>query len=326
MVGGRLAAFGPERIRVVSWDGRTGSGVALAAARLRWLYLNLPSAVSQVRAEAVLHLLPEVGRTSQPQVIVLHDVAPLVTEATWRQRLYFRTVVARAVRTATGVVADSERTSQDAVSIFGLRPDRVRVVYAGVDLERFKPVSESNARRVPYLLAVGSHAPHKRLGLLMRAFAASPLARTYDLQIVGPPSRYTPALLWLRDRLGLERSTSLAPYDTVDDLARRYAAAELYVSVSSYEGFGLPALEALACGTPVVVTDVGAARAYVGGAGILVPCDADVARIADALTEGARLRAQPSIRALARRQAERFSWDRTAVGLVDAVADLVGSG
>jgi alpha-1,3-rhamnosyl/mannosyltransferase len=153
----------------------------------------------------------------------------------------------------------------------------------------------------------------------MRGFAASSVASTHELHIVGPASRFTSALVAIRDFLGLESRVRVLPYDSPDELGQRYARADLYASMSSYEGFGLPALEALASGVPVVVTDVGAARAYVGQAGVVLPPDADVAQIASALEQGIALSADPEIRTLARRQAEGFSWDRTVGGLLDAV-------
>lgn len=319
MTSERLAARAPDDIRVVSWEGRTGGGLGLAAARVRWLYTQLDGVARGVSARAVLHLLPELGRTSRPQIIVLHDVVPLVAETTWRQRLYFRTVVAHAVRAATGVVADSEATRRDAIEILGASPDRVVVVHPGVDLERFRLRSRPDAGATRFILAVGSHAPHKRLDRLMRAFGGSSLRSTHELHIVGPYSqRYTPRLLALRDDLGLEGAVQFLRYDSPDQLAQRYASADLYASASGYEGFGLPALEALASGTPVVVTDVGAARAYVDDSGIVLPRDANAEMIAAALERSVTFASDPELRARARRRAEAFSWDHTAAGLLDA--------
>jgi glycosyltransferase involved in cell wall biosynthesis len=324
MTSDRLAALAPDDVRVVSRESRQGNGLVLALARLRWLYLGLDAEARVAGADAILHLLPEVGRTRRPQVVVLHDLVPLVAETTRRQRLYSRTVVRHAVRSAAGVIADSQQTKSDAVRIFGVPPEHVVVVHPGVDLDRYRPSTDGNRPVAPFILAVGSHAPHKRLGLLMRGFAGSSVASTHELHIVGPASRFTAALVALRGALGIEKRVRLLPYDSPEELARRYACADLYASASSYEGFGLPALEALASGLPVVVTDVGAARAYVGEAGIVLPRDVDVARIAAALENGIGLSADPETRALARRQAEGFSWDRTAVGLLEAVRNFTG--
>jgi glycosyltransferase involved in cell wall biosynthesis len=321
MTSERLVALAGPSVRLISWDGRAGSGVALAASRARWLYLRLDNVARQAEADAVLHLLPEVGRTSLPQIVVLHDLVPLVAETTWRQRIYFRTVVTHALRSAAFVVADSEQTRRDAIEILRTEPDKIVIVHPGVDLKRFCPLPRPETSAQPFVLAVGSHAPHKRLDLLMRAFGASNVRRTHQLHIVGPQSpRYTPPLMKLCERLGLEQDVRFFPYDSVDELARRYAAADLYVSASSHEGFGLPALEALASGTPVVVTDVGAARAYVGDAGILVPQATSVDELAGAIERAIQLAADSTARARARRRAEGFSWDRTARGLLDAVS------
>jgi glycosyltransferase involved in cell wall biosynthesis len=320
MTSDRLAALAPDDIRVVSSEGRLGSGLSLAASRMVWLYTQLDGAARAATAKAVLHLLPELGRTSRSQVIVLHDVVPLVAETTWRQRLYFRTIVAHAVRAAAGVVADSEATRRDAVEILGASADRVVVVHPGVDLERFRLRSRQDTGASPFILAVGSHAPHKRLDRLMRAFGGSSLRSTHQLHIVGPYSqRYTPALLALRDELGLEGTVHFLRYDSPDQLAERYAGADLYASASSYEGFGLPALEALASGTPVVVTDVGAARAYVDNSGVVLPRDASAEMIAQALDTAVTFAGDPELRARARRRAEAFSWDKTAAGLLEAM-------
>jgi D-inositol-3-phosphate glycosyltransferase len=234
--------------------------------------------------------------------------------------------VAHAVRAAAGVVADSEPTRHDAVEILGASPDRVVVVHPGVDLERFRPRIRQNVSATRFVLAVGSHAPHKRLDRLMRAFGGSSLRSTHQLHVVGPYSRrYTPALLALRDDLGLEDAVRFLRYDSPDKLAERYATADFYASASGYEGFGLPALEALASGTPVVVTDVGAARAYVGDAGLVLPRDASPESIAAALETALTLADDGELRVRARRQAEAFSWDRTASGLLDAMRLFAGS-
>lgn len=337
MVGARLArldgrtvvaAWSPSPLDGVSAIGAgspplTG-GVGAPIRRLSWLARRLDPAAERCGATAVLHLLPEVGRTTRPQVVVAHDLAPLVVPTSLLQRTYFETVVRYSTRSAAGVIAVSERVRDDLTRLLGVPAERIAVVPEGVDLDTFHPSRRVEPER-PYLIAVGIHAHHKRLDLLVRAFAASGLAATHELRVVGPfDRRYTPGLRALAQASGVAAAISFREYAFWPELASLYAGADAYVCTSSYEGFALPALEALACGTPVVATDVGAIRAYAGEAGTIVSSD-DANELAHAMRRAVdAVNADVRLRVLARGRAESYSWDRAAVAMRAAVEALCG--
>src|SRR5205814_10549033 len=188
-------------------------------------------------------------------------------------------------RPAASAIAVSESVRDDLSRLLGVPVERIAVVPEGVDLETFHP-SRRVAPARPYLIAVGIHAQHKRLDLLIRAFAASGLAATHDLRVVGPfDRRYTPGLQTLAQTSGAAAAISFREYAFWPELASLYAGADAYVCTSSYEGFALPGLEALACGTPLVATDAGAILAYAGEAATTVPIDPDASVHAHAMRQ-----------------------------------------
>jgi D-inositol-3-phosphate glycosyltransferase len=246
---------------------------------------------------------------------------------------------AQVVAEADRLVANTAEEARQLVELYGADPGRVAVVHPGVDLQRFRPGDVGRARSavgVPagslLLLFVGRIQPLKAPDVLLRA-AAGLLAERPELRsrlvvaVVGGPSgsglREPTALVRLARDLGIADVVRFEPPAAVGRLADWYRAADLVVVPSYSESFGLVALEAQACGTPVVAADVGGLREAVadGRSGVLVPghAAADWAgRIGDLL-------AAPAARAdLARgalRHAARFSWDRTVDGLVEVYAD-----
>lgn len=335
MVAPRLRRLDAD-VTLVSWSGAPlggvptiaagaaprGGGLVVAVRRILWLTLRLRGLARATRADAVLHLLPELGRAPVPQLGVVHDVIPLVAPTTWRQQLYFRTVVAWSVRSAAAVVADSEPTRADVARLFGVPSGRISIVPAGVDLETFRPLA-GPAPQHAYLIAVGSHAPHKRLDLLLRTFARSSVRLTHDLYVVGPTSRYTPPLVELAGRLDIGDRVRWLSYIDRAALVGLYAQADAYVSFSGYEGFGLPALEALACGTPILITDVGAARGLASEASLIMSSSASE-ELESGLEVVVALGQRPYLQEAARAAAERFPWERTARELL-AVALTVAA-
>jgi len=254
----------------------------------------------------------------------------------------------QVVAEADRLVANTEVEAGDLISRYDADPARVAVVEPGVDLDRFRPPplgQESAVRRAArqrlglpergYVVAfVGRIQPLKAPDVLLHAAAAmrelDPLiAQRLTVAIVGGPSGSgldrPQALIELAAELGISASVRFLPPQTGDDLARLYHAADLVAVPSHSESFGLVALEAQACGTPVVAAAVGGLVTAVrdGLSGLLVDGHdpIDWARtVADLLAEPARLSA------LARgavRHARNFSWSRTANGLIAVYREAV---
>jgi glycosyltransferase involved in cell wall biosynthesis len=211
------------------------------------------------------------------------------------------------------VITVSECSKEDIISDFKIDPNRIEVLYNGIDIEQFKP--NPSIEREPFrLIATASaDAPMKGLSYLLKAYAN--LLKRYphlSLLVVGQLKQggETEALL---KQLNIVENVEFVSSITTDELVNYYAQATIAVIPSLYEGFGLPAGEAMACGVPVVSTTGGALPEVVGDAGVLVP-PADERALSDAiaaLLEDSRLQATLSQSGQAYIQ-EHFSWQKLA--------------
>jgi glycosyltransferase involved in cell wall biosynthesis len=255
-------------------------------------------------------------------VITVHDLNFLhyPDYLTADARRYYNNQIEWAVRRADAILADSNATRQDLLSLLGVAPERVTVAHLAAD-ERFRVLPREDVEKAltqrglmpGYLLFVGVWEPRKNLPGLLEALALlRSRGHALPLVIAGRPG-------WLYDEIHEKiRSLDLGAWvrfvesPTVDDLVILYNGALLLAAPSFYEGFGLPALEAMQCGTPVVVADRASLPEVVGDAGLLVDPD-EVTTIADAC---ARIADDPELRrrlsAAGIQQAATFSWEATA--------------
>jgi glycosyltransferase involved in cell wall biosynthesis len=262
--------------------------------------------------------------TSRPYVQTLHDVIPLVVDSPdlARQRRWWRRW-ARRYRRADAVVAISRYTAAEGIRILGLKPERVHVVPNGVGPE-FAAAAEDPvpAAEAPYLLAVGEYAPRKAWGDAFAVVAAlAERGFPHHLRMAG---RVRPLF-----EPELHQAMAVAEHRIdlvgfVDDLPALYRGASVYLSTSRYEGFGLPLVEAMASGLPVVTYDNSALPEVVGDAGIVVP-DGDVGAMADAVAD--LLRSPARMRELSeagRERARLFTWERAAAAYREIFLEVAG--
>lgn len=279
-----------------------------------WKHVALPLALARSRS-SVFHSPTGTLPIWAPcrQVVTIHDLFADIQPAWFAPRVGFqlRTTHQRAALRATRVIAVSERTRTDAIERYGVAPEKIRVVHNGVDHERFFPRkvdSEAIARRFgvpsPFVLCVGSLMPWRNATRLLRATAKTGMG----LLFVGRD-------IWGTDptqRIAFENGWSWARFTGyVDDAALPdlYAAARVFAYPSLYEGFGIPPVEALATGTPVVASTAGALPEVLGDAALLVePYDEDA--LTTALLAAAQDDGTLRQRGLAR--AQRYRWDRAA--------------
>ena len=286
---GALAGRGDLDVRELSFDG---AGRAATLARDTWWYLlGLPR---RARGADVLHCPTFRGplRSPAPVVITIHDLAFLRhPEAfpAWH-RLSGRALAGPVARSAAAVVAVSEFAKRETVELLGVPPERVHVVPNGVE-PVFRP--DGPAAEGDYVLAVGTLEPRKNLA---RVQEASRLAGV-ELRVAGAEG-------WG----GVEADGRVGFVDD-ERLAELYRGARCLVYPSLHEGFGIPVLEAMACGTPVVTSRGGALEETAGGAAVLVdPLDTD--SIAAGIAESGRRRDELHAAGLAR--AAEFTWARAA--------------
>ncbi len=264
------------------------------------------------------HVVPLVCRV--PSVVTIHDVGYLWYRSAYSPLawilLHLGTI--RNARGARRIVVDSRATANDLIHHFGVPANRLHVAYlGGPNVEEIAPDPSVRARyglAERYFLFVGTLQPRKNVPGLLRAFAElrRRMAGPVDLVLVGQPGRGEADLRTLARKLGVEDYVRWLGYVPATDRPSLFASASALVFPSLYEGFGLPPLEAMAWGTPVITSNTSSLPEVVGDAGILVnPRDVTelanaMARILDDLTLRERLIAAGRV------QAARFTWDRCA--------------
>jgi len=301
--------------------------------RLAWSQGRLPERARQAGASLIFTPAPEgyLGRQTIPQVVMVHDLRPISHPERSLQSLYFRAWVPPLLRSCQRVITNSQFTASEIERHTGLAASRISVIPLGYDDQLFRPASPGSPSQLPpvlaglngpYLLHLGQAYPHKNLERLIRAFAkVAPDHPELNLVLAGKPhGSETPRLQGLVEALQLQnrvRFLAYVPYDQLGDLYRD-ALALAYPSL--WEGFGLPVLEAMACGTPVL-TSVGSGTEEVAGDAALLVNPTDTGAIAEAL---AALASQSQLRAdLGRRglvRAAGFSWQRTGAATRELLA------
>jgi glycosyltransferase involved in cell wall biosynthesis len=231
----------------------------------------------------------------------------------------------KVARSLTHFITDSQHSLQEIMSSFGLPAERFKIIYCGVDTEVFRqqPGSQRLANRI--LVINSGDTPLKGLKFLLEAVAELRKTRAVELTIVGEPlvKGYTEGLI---EGLGLGDCTKYTGKIDIDSLVGRYCTATMLVVPSIYEGFGLPAAEAMACGTPVISTTAGALPEVVGDAGILVP-PGDTGALVESiksLLDNETKRREMGIRG-AERVKRLFNWDNAATQTADYYREAIGS-
>jgi len=230
------------------------------------------------------------------------------------------------VRRMDRVIAVSESAAEETRSAFKLPREKLRVVYNGIDLEMFRGL-DSEKKEPGHLIIVANSSDRKK-GVIYLLQALKLLREEMDLKLTivdrgAPDNKYTPALV---TRYGLDGSVSFTGRLSVEELVRHYVRAEVAVVPSLYEGFGIPAAEAMACGVPVVATTAGALPEVVENetTGILVP-----PRDANALAKAIRrlLRDEPLRQAMGaegrRRVESNFTWEKAAEKTLEVYREVL---
>ncbi len=283
-----------------------------------------------------------------PTLLTVHDLSFIRDPASaWPSlRDFLNKAVPRSVQRATHVLADSVATKDDLIELFGTPAEKITVLYSGVEA-RFGPIrDQAEIDRVcakyqlprPFILSVGTLQPRKNYGRLIEAFAQVTAARAstslrsaqHAPQSAQPHLVITGGKGWMVEtifeqvkRSGLEGRVHFPGFVDDADLPALYAAADLFAYVSLYEGFGLPLLEAMACGTPVIGSNTSSLPEVIGEVGLQVdPRDVDaIARAMQQMIDQPELR-ERSI-GLGLERAKTFTWEKAArelLGIYDRMA------
>lgn len=261
-------------------------------------------------------------------IVTVHDLSflrhPECYEAKFCQ--YLEQAVPRSVNRADLVLADSQSTRRDLIELLGVEPDRVEVLYLGVE-KRFRPIADEvcleevrERYELPprFILSVGTLQPRKNFGRLIEAYSQL-LEKTsveVHLVIAGAKGWLYESLFRRVEELGLEREVIFLGFFADDDLPVLYNLADLFVFPSLYEGFGLPPLEAMACGTPVISSDASSLPEVVGLAAEMVdPLDVGgLGEVIRRVLSDGDLQAEMIGKGLTR--AGQFTWSTTVGSLL----------
>jgi glycosyltransferase involved in cell wall biosynthesis len=285
--------------------------------------------------QSLSYSIPKIQELGIPVVTTIHhpiaidrDLAIKAAKSLWQKmgirRWYaFANMQIKVAKKLSHFITGSQNSYRQIIDIFQLPEDSLRVIYDGVDSSVFNQATDTK-RSINRLLVINSgDTPLKGLKYLLEAVAALKLERKIELTIVGKPMKngYTQGLI---DSLGIADCVTHLGQIATNELVRHYSTATMVVVPSVYEGFGLPAAEAMCCRTPVISTTAGALPEIVGDAGILVP-PADTGALVEAISG---LLDNPDKRThLAemghRRVMGMFNWKNTAVHTAEVYGEAI---
>ena len=309
-------------VRVVESAWRTDKPLA----RIVWEQAAWPWAIRREKIDLVhsmAFVTPFLSRNTA--VVTVYDLSFMIYPEAFppAQRLYLQTQTRRSVRSARHVLTISESGRQDVHRYFDVPLEQISVVYPGVEA-RFQPLPPAQvaafraAKGLPesFLLHVGTLQPRKNIPVLLEALAQINRPELH-LVLVGGKGWLYDEIFARVQALGLEKQVRFVGYVPDDELPLWYNTAVLLTFPSVYEGFGLPIVQSLACGTPVIAADASAMPEAVGDAGWLFPpqdASALAERIIEACDDSNQL-AQKRARGLA--QGQRFSWHTAGLQTAD---------
>ncbi len=269
----------------------------------------LPLAIRRARAQLAHFLslyMPVVA--PRPYIVTVHDLIHLRFPHYFKSKVrpYYAIAVRFACTRAARVITDDERTVEDLKTFLRVDPERVCVVPLGAD-EIFSAALEPFRARRPYVMYAGNHRPHKDLPTLFEAWAGLPSSMPLDLYVTGEDDFGQARLRYSREHGRIVALGDVSPAR----LAAYYAGAAAYVHPALYEGFGLPILEAMAAGCPVIASDCALPSVLREAALTFRAGDAEAARAAMlSLLENERIRGQLVVQG--RSRAKALTWDRCA--------------
>jgi len=261
--------------------------------------------------------------------VTIHDLAIYQRPDLFpsRQGFSIKYIVPRSIKSAQKIIAVSESTKNDVEKYFNIAPEKIKVIHEGVDYVKFNPdiasaetlsgVRQKYGIDRDYVLFVGTLEPRKNLIRLLEAYYKllgnrPEYNKKYQLVLAGGKG-------WLYDEIfeevenrGLKNSVVFTDYLPAEDLPALYSNAKVFIYPSIYEGFGLPVLEAMSCGVPVITSNVSSMPEIAGNAAVLVdPLDIDgIASSLEKLLDNEEMRKEYGL--AGRRRAENFSWEKCA--------------
>ncbi|MGB2923697.1 MAG: glycosyltransferase family 1 protein [Limnothrix sp.] len=303
-------------------------GIKGHAKRLLWTQFELPKIYRELNAELIFSPLPEAPLyTNCRTVVMVHDLIPLrYPDRRSPLQYYQKFVLPKVLKQAEHLVCNSQATADDIVNYFGIPASKITPIPLAYDAKHFRVINNLPTLEKPYFLYLGRHNPHKNVLRMIKAFAKLPNYQDYEFWLVGSEDkRYTPQIKALITELGLEKNILLKDYVAQQDLPQIINQAIALVFTTLWEGFGLPVLEAMACGTPVITSNQSALPEAAGNAALLVDPE-NVQAIADAMQQiTTDTDLSHELRAKGLAQAQKFSWEKTGSQTAEILQKVINS-
>lgn len=324
----------PHRYRAVPTNMTAAQGIAGHLRRLAWTQFQLhrlcqtQDRKTQDRKSRPLLFspIPEAPLFSNVRsVVMFHDLIPLRFPQFFGSiKLFYKHYVPQVLNQAERVICNSEATARDIVNFYCLPAKKIVAIPLAYDANHFRPASaqpqvlQSQSNR-PYFVMLGRQAPYKNIERAIKALANT--RADCRLLLAGPTDeRYTPKLLTKAKELNVESRIQFLSYIPYEQLPNLLSHALALVFPSLWEGFGLPVLEAMACGTPVICSNTSSLPEVAGEAALLVD-PYSVSAIANAMS---RLLSEPSLqqqlKAAGLKRVQQFSWEKTGSATVEILA------
>lgn len=292
--------------------------------RLAWAQFVLPHVCRKLSCSLLFSPIPEAPLFSKKlrYVVTAHDLIPLrFAPKASRLRLYFRYYVSSVLKSAEHILCNSHATARELTNVYGFPASKMTVTWLAHKAEDFKYLGLPAKN---YFLYIGRHDVHKNLIRLVESFAEVAKNQDYELWLVGTQHRkYSLEIQQRANELSVGNKVKLMNYVPENQLNQVLNQAIALVFPSLWEGFGLPVLEAMACGTPVITSNISALSEVAGDAAMLID-PYNVNEMADAMRRVAidtQLRQQ--LRDAGIKRAQQFSWEKTGQQTVEVLKRFI---
>ncbi|MEA5594387.1 glycosyltransferase family 1 protein [Rivularia sp. UHCC 0363] len=291
--------------------------------RLIWTQFQLPKIYKQLESKLLFSPIPEAPlNTNCRYIVTFHDAIPLRFPKLSPLTYYHRYYVPQILYKAEHIICNSEATAKDIHNFYNIPYSKITPILLAHDARHFRPLANSKKEgKKPYFIYLGRQDPYKNLHRIISAFAELPSNFDYELWLAGPnDKRYTPLLKAQIKELGIDEQVKFINYVPYSELPKIIFQAIALVFPSLWEGFGFPVLEAMACGTPVITSNISSLPEVAGDAAILV----NPYEIKE-ITEAMRLIAtdeklRNSLSQLGIERAKKFSWEKTGNATVEVLS------
>ena len=288
--------------------------------RLLWTQFQLPQIYKNLKSSLLFSPLPEAPLYSNCRFVVTSfDMIPLRFPKRFSPLTpYHRYYTPEVLKQAQHIICISQTTAQDITNFYRIPANKITPIPLAYDRTHFLPL---NLPKRNYFLYIGRQDPYKNIQRLITAFAALPNSKDYELWLVGPSDRrYTSTLTAQVAELGITNQVKFLDYVPYSELPKIINEAIALVFPSLWEGFGLPVLEAMACGTPVITSNLSSLPEVAGDAAILInPYNTgEITEAMQAIATDLELRSRLSSQGITHSQ--QFSWEKTGKATVEVLS------